>query len=124
MIVASVMHKLGRGTVVAGSLLFSGLCGLGLNWMVDPIGIVLLFLGFILLSGINITIINGAAVELFPTHLRAMAVCIVLMIGRLGGVSGTNFVGALLDVNCEVTFMVFTGMIFACAAISFILPCR
>lgn len=35
---------------------------------------------------------------------RAMAMCISLMMGRVGSVIGTNFVGAVLGTYCELTF--------------------
>lgn len=35
---------------------------------------------------------------------RAMATCLILMFGRLGAVGGSNFVGLLLNINCELIF--------------------
>lgn len=42
---------------------------------------------------------------------RAMATCLILMFGRLGAVGGSNFVGLLLDVNCELIFYLYGGLI-------------
>lgn len=43
-----------------------------------------------------------------------MAVCISLMMGRLGSVVGANIVGALLSDNCEAAFLTSgIGLIFA-----------
>lgn len=75
-------------------------------------------------SGIPISVINAATVELYPTALRwvflfsfvhffhvkwylknrAMAMCISLMFGRLGGVVGANTVALLLDNHCQSAF--------------------
>lgn len=35
-----------------------------------------------------------------------MAVCISLMMGRLGSVVGSNVVGIILDYNCDLTFLI------------------
>lgn len=42
---------------------------------------------------------------------RAMATCLILMFGRIGGVGGSNFVGLLLDVNCDLIFFLYSGLI-------------
>lgn len=41
----------------------------------------------------------------------AMATCLILMFGRIGGVGGSNFVGLLLDVNCDLIFFLYSGLI-------------
>lgn len=40
-----------------------------------------------------------------------MATCLILMFGRLGAVGGSNFVGLLLDINCELIFYLYGAMI-------------
>lgn len=40
-----------------------------------------------------------------------MALCFVMMSGRIGAVVGSNFVGAVLNGNCGYVFGVFTGML-------------
>lgn len=44
-------------------------------------------------------------------YIRAMATCLILMFGRLGAVSGSNFVGILLDTNCELIFYLYGALI-------------
>lgn len=36
---------------------------------------------------------------------RGMAVCLSLMMGRLGGVVGANMVATLIDNHCSLTFL-------------------
>lgn len=66
------------------------------------IGLLILFL----CTGITGNVVNLSTVDLFPTALRAMAVCISLMFGRLGGVVGSNITALLLDSHCELAFYV------------------
>lgn len=49
-------------------------------------------------------VVSSATVELYPTNLRAMALSISLMFGRLGGVAGSNVAAHLLYNHCETTF--------------------
>uniref|UniRef100_A0A336LVN9 CSON002523 protein n=1 Tax=Culicoides sonorensis TaxID=179676 RepID=A0A336LVN9_CULSO len=96
-------------------ILCCALPGLALLWITRPIITLFLFTSFITLSGIMVSVVTGAAVLLFPTNYRAMAVCIILTLGRLGTILGTNFLGAFLYVNCEVTIGVITGYVLLAA---------
>lgn len=64
------------------------------------------FLILFLCTGITGNVVNLSTVDLFPTSLRAMAVCISLMFGRLGGVVGANVTALLLYSHCEYAFFV------------------
>lgn len=37
---------------------------------------------------------------------RGMALCFVMMFGRIGGVAGSNFIGAVINGYCGVIFIV------------------
>lgn len=78
--------------------------------------------------GVGSVALNTITVEIYPTRLRSMAICIALMVrtekcfldlllhstptvtfdsfqfGRLGSVAGSNMVAYLLEENCEFTF--------------------
>lgn len=45
----------------------------------------------------------------FIKIFRSMAVSISFMFGRLGSIVGSNIVGALLEVNCNLTFLLYSG---------------
>ncbi|XP_073949735.1 uncharacterized protein [Choristoneura fumiferana] len=66
--------------------------------------------------------INAYAVEIFPTHLRGMAVSLALMLGRLGSVLGTNVAGLLINASCETTFYLFGGLLLLCGLMAILLP--
>lgn len=51
-----------------------------------------------------------------------MAICVSLMMGRIGSVVGTNIVGAFLATNCEETFYVSCIALMACAILVLFLP--
>lgn len=62
-------------------------------------------------AGLCAGIISAISVDLFPTNYRAMATCLILMLGRFGAVGGSNFVSSLLHRNCELMFYVYSGLI-------------
>lgn len=76
----------------------------------------------LLLCGLAITIVTAATVDLYPTNLRAMAVCISLMFGRLGSVVGANFVGIFLDNYCSATFLMSGISLVCCGILAFFIP--
>lgn len=50
----------------------------------------------------------GMSVSLYPTNIRATATCFIFMFGRIGGLTGANLVGALLEHNCTQIFNIYT----------------
>ncbi|XP_037946974.1 synaptic vesicle glycoprotein 2B-like [Teleopsis dalmanni] len=121
-ILGIIINPIGRKGVMIGALCLSGLCGIALNWLVQPISIVVVFCLFLMLPGLCISVLSGAVVDLVPTHLRGKAVCICLMLGRSGSVIGSNIIGALLESYCDLTFSLFTGCVLLCAALTLVLP--
>lgn len=51
-----------------------------------------------------------------------MAVCISLMFGRLGSVTGANMLGLLLDSQCQLTFGIAGTLMFVCGVTAFFIP--
>lgn len=80
-------------------------------WLSNPTLTLTSFIGFIVLGGVSISVISNGVVALFPTHVRAMAVCIILMCGRFGTTLGSNIVGVFIETHCELTFAVFSCVV-------------
>ncbi|XP_075974814.1 putative transporter SVOPL [Anticarsia gemmatalis] len=74
------------------------------------------------IMGLAIGPVNAYAVEIFPTHLRGMAVGLSMMVGRTGSIVGTNVAGILLNAACEVTFYSFGSLLLLCGFLTFLLP--
>lgn len=51
-----------------------------------------------------------------------MAVCIALMVGRLGSVVGSNMLGILLEEYCELTFGIASVLLIICGVLAFFIP--
>uniref|UniRef100_A0A023ETK8 Putative synaptic vesicle protein n=1 Tax=Aedes albopictus TaxID=7160 RepID=A0A023ETK8_AEDAL len=76
----------------------------------------------LVMCGFAGSIVSAITVDLFPTNLRAMAVCMSSMFGRLGGVVGSNLFGFLLESQCELTFAIPGVLLVTCALLSFFIP--
>jgi MFS family permease len=72
--------------------------------------------------GLGMSIINASTVELFPTKMRAMAVCISMMFGRSGSVVGSLVIGFVIESHCRETFIMPIVLIAASLALSFTIP--
>lgn len=134
-VLGSIINPLGRKRTIILLLTVSAICGVILHWLMEPIGIVVSFILFVMLPGLCVSILSGAVVDLVPTHLRwdelkiltrkltliicitffvtcrGKAVCICLMLGRSGSVIGSNIIGVLLESYCSITFAVFYGLV-------------
>ncbi|XP_058825939.1 synaptic vesicle glycoprotein 2C isoform X3 [Topomyia yanbarensis] len=98
-----------------------GLCGIGALWTSD-FYLTLLVIVVFLAVGCCGSVLSAISVDLFPTNYRAMALCLILMTGRLGAMVGSNLVGFLLTYNCDLIFIVLGGLLIVCALIGTTLP--
>ncbi|XP_073828252.1 synaptic vesicle glycoprotein 2B-like [Musca autumnalis] len=93
-------RRFGRTPILFIVLTVCGLCGILSLLIASPMVSIYLFL-IMLCSGLGTNVMNAIVVDVYPTNLRAMAVCISLMVGRIGSVTGSNVLGALIDTHCE-----------------------
>ncbi|XP_053949915.1 synaptic vesicle glycoprotein 2B-like [Anastrepha ludens] len=103
--IGAVINKVGKSCILFVCLAGCGVCGIAATYVDVPMVAIYLYV-ILLLSGLGINVLSAATVDLYPTRLRAMAVCISLMMGRMGSVVGANVVGALLSNHCDTAFIV------------------
>lgn len=85
-------------------LIGTGISGLSCILNNIPILQIASFLIHIVLCGLAGNILNAAAVEIYDTSLRGMAVCLNLMFARAGGVVGSYVASFLLENHCQMLF--------------------
>ncbi|XP_013137638.1 PREDICTED: synaptic vesicle glycoprotein 2C-like [Papilio polytes] len=83
---------------------------------------VALFRPFFLMCALSMGILSVYFVELYPTHLRGMASCLSVMLGRSSAFLGVNAIGALISANCEATFYGWSLLLLTAIAFSWYLP--
>lgn len=84
-------------------------------------GVVLLFVLFLSCGNCG-CIVGAVAQDLFPTRVRAMALCAIFALGRLGSVLGSWALGAALmddgsGGRCESVFWLSAGLLVSCAVL-------
>lgn len=116
-----VTGKVGRRPTLFLILLLCGSCGVLCATV--PIPIVAVYaLQVSLVCGLATTVLSSITVDIFPTQLRAMAICISLMCGRIGSVTGTNVVGALLENHCKTGLLIAGISLILSGFLAFLLP--
>uniref|UniRef100_A0A1Y9HAI4 Major facilitator superfamily (MFS) profile domain-containing protein n=1 Tax=Anopheles farauti TaxID=69004 RepID=A0A1Y9HAI4_9DIPT len=120
-VIGLIINAVGKLPILVFVFAFCGVCGILLVFIDLPV-LAIWFYVILLTCGFCIGVVNACTVDLFPTNLRAMAVCISLMFGRLGSVVGANIVGMLLDSQCELTFWISGFSLMGCGVLSFFIP--
>jgi MFS transporter, VNT family, synaptic vesicle glycoprotein 2 len=116
-----VINRVGKKNLLAIWFVLCGVTGALIPWTSDYNSILFLMLIF-LTCGVCGSILSAVLVDLFPTNVRAMSLCVVLMVGRMGAVVGSNFVSFMIVKECEVMFGLFGALLLASAIISVLLP--
>uniref|UniRef100_A0A182W337 Major facilitator superfamily (MFS) profile domain-containing protein n=1 Tax=Anopheles minimus TaxID=112268 RepID=A0A182W337_9DIPT len=120
-VIGLIINAVGKLPILVFIFGFCGICGILIVFIDLPL-LAIWFYVILLTCGFCISVVNACTVDLFPTNLRAMAVCISLMFGRLGSVVGANIVGMLLDSQCELTFWISGISLIGCGVLSFFIP--
>uniref|UniRef100_A0A6M2DWR6 Putative synaptic vesicle glycoprotein 2b n=1 Tax=Xenopsylla cheopis TaxID=163159 RepID=A0A6M2DWR6_XENCH len=120
-IIGAIINTVGKLPILVFVMVTCGVCGI-LCAFIQHLTIASYLYLWLLVCGIAVTVVNAALVDLYPTQLRAMAVCISLMMGRLGSVVGSNVVGIILNYNCDMTFLISGTSLIACGVIAFFIP--
>ncbi|CAG2067982.1 unnamed protein product, partial [Timema podura] len=92
------------------ALLIAASCALALDFVSSSSAVLALSCIIVSVLFTCISVLSVFIVEIFPTHLRAMAVSLSLMVGRIGTVSGSLLIGTLLEINCHAMFFVIGGI--------------
>ncbi|CAH0723970.1 unnamed protein product, partial [Brenthis ino] len=122
-IVGFLVDCLGKKTILVVVLTITGVCGIVAHHVYNQMVAVALFAIF-QMCGACIGLTNAVAVELFPTKYRAMAVCLAMMMGRVGSMCASSLIGVFLETNCGLSFYLFGGIIIVCALLCFTLPAK
>ncbi|KAJ0177586.1 hypothetical protein K1T71_006459 [Dendrolimus kikuchii] len=121
LVTAGLIGCVGRKTLVIGIQVIGGLSALLVN--TTYIWVVSAFLFMIFLLGvINFGLLTTYSVDIFPTYVKAMAVCLTLMVGRGSAVLGINILKRLLDSDCEAAFYIFGSVTLAGGIVGLLLP--
>ncbi|XP_043589962.1 synaptic vesicle 2-related protein-like [Bombus pyrosoma] len=98
------------------------ICIICLNWSSDTLLTLILTSLFIGLTNTTLNIIVAATVIMFPTSLRAIAVSLVMSVGRIGSVVGNLLFPILLAQGCLTPMIQLACLILLCSILTCFLP--
>ncbi|XP_066995287.2 synaptic vesicle glycoprotein 2B [Anabrus simplex] len=122
LVVGQLISYIPKKTLLVLLLVASGSSGMGMYFAQTYLQILLLSGCFLVLSGMCVSVVNSVVIDVFPTHLRAMAICMSLMMGRVGTVSSSVLLGVLLDLNCALAIFLLSSIVIGCGLMSLLLP--
>uniref|UniRef100_A0AAG5DWY1 Major facilitator superfamily (MFS) profile domain-containing protein n=1 Tax=Anopheles atroparvus TaxID=41427 RepID=A0AAG5DWY1_ANOAO len=111
-----IINLVGKKVLLNSWYVVCGICGVGVLWTSDFYLTLILIAAFVS-SGCLGGVVSAISVDLFPTNYRAMALCLILMTGRLGAMAGSNAIAFLLTYDCDLIFILFGGLLLVCALI-------
>ncbi|XP_037805450.1 synaptic vesicle glycoprotein 2B-like [Lucilia sericata] len=113
--------KFNRTPILFVILALSGIFGI-LSLIIKIPLIAIYMIALMLCSGLATSVMSAVVVDIYPTNLRAMAVCISLMLGRIGSVSGSYVLGALIETHCELAFYTSSFALIMAGCLGFLMP--
>lgn len=120
-LIGSIISTVGKLPILLINLIFCGIFGIILIFIDIPMLGIYFYL-ILILCGFAATVVNAATVDLYPTHFRAMAVCMFLMMGLLGSVFGSNVYGMLFENHCNLSFVLSGGSLIGCGILGIFIP--
>ncbi|XP_055618855.1 synaptic vesicle glycoprotein 2B-like [Toxorhynchites rutilus septentrionalis] len=120
-VIGLIINTVGKLLIMEIVFVCCGISGIMVIFVDIPLLAIWLYM-ILMMGGLSACVTNTITVDLFPTNLRAMAVSISLMFGRLGSVTGANMLGLLLDSQCQLTFGIAGSLMLVCGVIAFFIP--
>ncbi|XP_063226465.1 synaptic vesicle glycoprotein 2B-like isoform X2 [Bacillus rossius redtenbacheri] len=118
----SIINAMGRKRMLILGFLVATVCVASIYWSRNSTVTIAIIAVYLAASSVTGKAVVSVVVDLFPTSLRAMAVSLTMMFGRSGALLGNLLFPILLDLSCSVPFFVVSGVTFAGACLSALLP--
>ncbi|KAF5300488.1 hypothetical protein FQA39_LY02287 [Lamprigera yunnana] len=109
-------------TIPIATSVLSATCAGWMFWASNPLQY--LIASCIFQSAMSVANISfgTVAVELFPTNVNAIAVCTVMLAGRLGAIFSNIIFGFLIDANPTIAISLVIGVLVICTFACFFIP--
>ncbi|XP_063387489.1 putative transporter svop-1 isoform X2 [Cydia fagiglandana] len=120
-VMSGLINVVGRKRLLIAVQIITGTAGICINFSRSWAVTAVIFMAFIA-NCLNFAVLTTFSVNIFPTYLKAMAVCLTLMVGRTCAFFGINILKQLLISDCELSFYMFGGLTVAGGILGFLLP--
>lgn len=91
-------------------MLIAGIAGLGMYFVNSSLQLLITACIFSLMAATANIVLSSVAVDVFPTHVSAVALCMMACLGRCGAVVSNLAFGMLLDISCEIPIFLLAGI--------------
>ncbi|CAB3223188.1 unnamed protein product [Arctia plantaginis] len=112
---------IGKSYVLFYCFFIIGTCCLIVNFISDSTLFLILTSLFPLIT-LAIGPINLYCMEIYPVHMRGMAVLLCMMLGRMGSIIGSTMTGIMINRACHAMFYLCAILLYVCASLSLFLP--
>ncbi|XP_050355016.1 synaptic vesicle glycoprotein 2C-like [Nymphalis io] len=117
-----LVDYIGQKVLMFIILILSSICSTVLYWTNAPLQIAVLISCSVSLLQAALCLQQNLFVRFFPTNLRALAVSIIIMIGRMGSLTGNIIFPILLNVGCMAPFILASVVPLGIAILVYFLP--
>lgn len=100
-------------SVSVTTMLLAGMFGFAIYFVESSLQILMVSCMFSLMIVTANFVISSIVVDIFPTHVGAVAICMMTCFGRIGAITSNLAFGMLLDISCEVPIFL-VGSIVIC----------
>lgn len=115
-------NKLGRRTMPVTTMLLAGVFGFAIYFVNSSLQILMVSCVFSLAIVTANFVISSIVVDIFPTHVGAVTICMMTCFGRLGAIASNLAFGLLLDISCEVPIFLVGSIVIFGGLLALILP--
>ncbi|XP_043518895.1 synaptic vesicle glycoprotein 2B-like [Frieseomelitta varia] len=117
-------NRVGRRTIPVTTMLLAGIFGFVIYFVNSSMQILIVSCMFSLMIVTANFVISCVVVDIFPTNVGAVAICMMTCFGRIGAIASNLAFGMLLDISCEVPIFLVGGIVIFGGFLALILPER
>ncbi|GAB1869069.1 Synaptic vesicle glycoprotein 2B [Camponotus japonicus] len=117
-------NRVARQTMPVATMLIAGIAGLGMYFVNSSLQLLITACIFSLMAATANIVLSSVAVDVFPTHVSAVALCMMACLGRCGAVVSNLAFGMLLDISCEIPIFLLAGITIFGGLLSFLIPSK
>ncbi|XP_055587218.1 synaptic vesicle glycoprotein 2C-like [Uranotaenia lowii] len=105
-------------TMLYFNMLIAGCAGIALQYIAQSYIVGVMFCVEIITGAISVVLIRSLQVSIFPTHIRATAIALTTLVGRVGQATANVVAGVLLVQYCTATLYFIVVLLFCSAALN------
>ncbi|XP_016967732.1 synaptic vesicle glycoprotein 2A [Drosophila biarmipes] len=118
---AYIIDYIGKKNLLMAWMMLTMIFLVALHY-VDQFALVVIALTVVMAIGNCGGLVSTIAMEFYPTHINAMGMCFIMMVGRLGAVVGSNVLGRLLFASCDPIFWALLALVVLLCCLGYLLP--